>query len=93
MKDYIKCPVCKNKIEYIYYTGCYGIEESYISCPYCNYSEDFLYGNVRTLINNKEYIECYNDSQNYKVLVNKKLHKEFFMARRNWKKFRKKVNR
>lgn len=93
MKGYIKCPVCKNKIEYIYYVGPFGTEEIHINCSYCNYFEDYLYGGTIILINNKEYVESYNDSSNYKSLINKKLRKKLFMARRNWKKFRKKVNK
>ena len=42
MKGHIKCPVCKNKIEYIYYVGPFGTEEIHINCSYCNYFEDYL---------------------------------------------------
>lgn len=91
MKNKIMCPICHRQAEYEIY-GCeWGIEEEYTHCPVCGFKEEFAYGYHNVVVGNKWF------SWNYKLVGNgytrlmKKISKAEFMARRNWKKFKKKT--
>ena len=85
------CPICKNKIIGSRYSDEQGIYEQYVKCPVCNYSDEFLYGNLVTIIGNKCFIHNYNDSYNKTCLLSTKRKRNMYTACRRWKKYHKGV--
>lgn len=91
MDSTIKCPICNHKTKYTIYSGSYGAEEEYIICNNCGYSYEFAYGAYRIYVGRKRFIWNYTISSNkYNQLI-KKISKAEFMAKRNWKKYKKKT--
>lgn len=87
------CPICKGKAEYTCYNGAWGTEEEYIECNSCNYYYEFAYGNYREIVHNKCFTWSYSDYDRlckFPAFVGK-INRAEFMARRNWKKFKKKT--
>ena len=84
----VNCPICNSKVKSEYYTGPYGLEEEYIYCPVCEYDYHFAYGQYLCHVKNKTFIWDYTTPTN---VINKRLKRAHFMARRNWKKYRKKT--
>ena len=82
-----KCPVCDNQAKWEYWTGPWGIEEERIVCNRCRYYYEFAYGNYVEAIKGKEYIWHYTTKHTNPIF--KRMKRDMFMARRNWKKFRK----
>ncbi len=84
----IKCPVCGNSAKREYYDEVVGTVEEYIQCDHCGYAYGFAYGNYVKFVNNKEFVWNYSLYKNYAQMrrLFKKISKEMFMARRNWRK-------
>ena len=89
MERRIACPICHNQAEYRVYNEEFGTVEEYIICDVCGYQFDFAYGGYRELVGRKEFVWNYTlVGDEWKCLM-KKISKAKFMARRNWKKFKK----
>lgn len=86
-----KCPICNNQAKWEYYSGPYGIEEEHVNCQKCGYYYEFAYGNYLEVIKGKEYI--WHHTTKYTNPIFKRIKRDLFMARRNWKKFRKNYNK
>lgn len=93
MNNTIKCPICHQKAKHIIYSGPFGLEEEYVSCGVCKYEFQFAYGNYSETVGNKEFIWSYRLSEDKRHQKMKKISKAQFMARKNWKKFKKTTNR
>lgn len=87
MTQMIKCPICNDNIKWEYWTGVWGIEEEQIYCQRCGYGYEFAYGGYFEWVKGKEYIWSYRTK--WGDPVHKRIKRDTFMARRNWKKFRK----
>lgn len=92
MKNKIMCPICHHKANHEIYYCEIGLEEEYTSCPVCGFRQEFTYGGELVIVGNKWFNWNYtlNGAKLYRLL--RKIRKAKFMARRNWKKFRKKTN-
>ncbi len=84
----IKCPVCGRSAKREYYDEVVGTVEDHINCDHCGYTYEFVYGNYVEVVNDKEFIWGYTLYRNYSQMYRlfKKISKEMFMARRNWRK-------
>ncbi len=84
----IKCPVCGHSAKHEYYYESVGTVEEYIHCVHCGYVYEFSYGSYLEFVNGKEFIWGYtlykNNTQMCRLF--KKIDREMFMARRNWRK-------
>lgn len=91
MNSLIKCPICNHKAEYTIYSGPYGAEEEYILCNNCGYSYEFAYGAYRIYVGNECFIWNYTINSNKYNKLMRKISKTEFMAKRNWRKYKKKT--
>lgn len=85
------CPICKKQGLIEYWSGPFGTEEEYFYCDRCNYSYEFAYGNYREVVHNKQFVydyHLYSNKANARHFL-KKINRATFMAKRNWKKFKK----
>ena len=87
MTKTVNCPVCKNHAEWKYWVCPYGTEEEYITCPKCGYCYEFAYGNYLEIVKGKEFCWDYKTKESSPIF--KRIKKAMFMAKRNWKKFKK----
>ena len=87
MAGKITCPICANQAKWEYYSSPWGLEEEKIDCPHCGYYYQFAYGNYLEAIKGKEYI--WHHTTKYTNPIHKRIKRDVFMARRNWKKLRK----
>ena len=94
MENKTMCPICHHQAKYASYSGPYGLEEEYTYCPTCGFREEFAYGGYFKEVGNKYFIWDYTFMSNHNKWLKliKKISKAEFMARRNWKKFKKKTN-
>lgn len=91
MENKIMCPICHHQAKNITYNGPFGLEEEYTNCEICGFKQEFAYGNFLEVVGNKWFIWDYRLSGNKRTRLMKKVSKAEFMARRNWKKFRKRT--
>ncbi len=91
MAGKITCPICNNQAKWEYYLSPWGLEEEKIDCPHCGYYYQFAYGNYLEAIKGKEYI--WHHTTKYTNPIHKRIKRDVFMARRNWKKLRKTYNK
>lgn len=82
-----KCPICNNQAKWVYWTESFGIVEEHIDCPHCGYYYEFAYGYYMECVNSKEFIWSY--MTRYTNPIFNRMKRAEFMAKRNWKKFRK----
>lgn len=88
---YITCPICGNPgpdTESFYESGI-GVVEEFVRCTQCNYVDESCYGRYHVGFGKYNYYWGYNtyDSNPTGYLrFCKKLHRQMFMAHRNWKK-------
>ena len=92
MENKIMCPICHHQAKYESYLGPYGLEEEYTNCTICGFRKDFAYGGYFENVGNNYFIWNYTLVGNKWLKLMKKISRAEFMARRNWKKFRKKTN-
>ena len=88
MKPAYKCPICRSE-PICEHWGCeWGTEEEHIRCTNCGYYYEFLYGHSYAYIKGKEFTWSYHTKRTDPVF--KRMKRAQFMARRNWKKFKRK---
>lgn len=92
MENKIMCPICHHQANHEIYSCEICLEEEYTNCPVCGFRQEFAYGGELVIVGNKWFSWNYtlNGAKLYRLL--RKIRKAKFMARRNWKKFRKKTN-
>lgn len=83
------CPICQNVIERDVLSGPLGVEEEHIHCIHCNYTESFEYGYSGIEVGNRWFSWNYMLRGPKYAQLMKKISRAKFMARRNWKKFKK----
>lgn len=83
----IHCPICNNIVKYDYYTEPFGIVEEQIACPHCGYYYQFAYGNYIECVKGKVFMWDYTIPYIHPIF--KRIKRATFMAKRNWKKFKK----
>lgn len=81
-----KCPICNNQAKWVYWTESFGIVEEHIDCPRCGYYYEFAYGGYIKCVKGREFIWNYHTDCSHPVFKRNK--RATFMARRNWKKFK-----
>jgi len=91
MKDQIMCPICHHQANHEIYSCEWGIEEEYTDCYVCGFREEFAYGYHSVMVGNKWFAWNYTLVGNRYTNLMKKISRAEFMARRNWKKFRKRT--
>ena len=91
MENKIMCPICHHQANHKIYTCEWGIEEEYTDCEVCGFRQEFAYGNELEVIGNKCFIWDYRLVGNERTRLMEKVLKAEFMARRNWKKFKKRT--
>lgn len=87
MAGKITCPICNNQAKWEYYLSPWGLEEEKIDCPHCGYYYQFAYGNYMECVKGEEFV--WNYTIHYPHPIFKRIKRAMFMARRNWKKFKK----
>ena len=92
MENKITCPICHHKANHKIYSSEICLEEEYTNCPTCGFRREFAYGGELIIVGNEWFSWNYtlNGDKLYRLL--RKIRKAKFIARRNWKKFRKKTN-
>ena len=95
MTSTTKCPICRNKAEYMSFYEEVGKVEEHINCNRCGYYYEYVYGHYYVCIGNKEFTWSYTTHYNRCAFSKlcKKMERAEFMARRNWKKGIRKYNR
>lgn len=82
------CPICRCVTERDILSGPLGLEEEHIHCVNCNYTEIYEYGYSDVAVGNKVFSWDYRLRGPKYAQLMKKLERAKFMARRNWKKFK-----
>ena len=89
MTKEVRCPICGNSAKWIYWSeGYWGIVEEHTECDKCGYCKEFVYGNSILSIGNKMFTWFYNTKNSDPVF--RRIKRAIFMARRNWKKYKRK---
>ena len=91
MKNFYPCPICGSKTNFESYFENIGTIEKYIHCPVCNYRFQFCYGAYFEEIGNKYFIYFWYDNIFNNPRLFKKINKAMFIARKRWKKHKKKT--
>ena len=91
METIVKCPICNHRANYSSSNGPMGIEEEYVNCSTCGYRSEFAYGGYIEVVGSKWFVWSYTISSNEFALVNRRISRARFMAKRNWKKFRRRT--
>lgn len=83
-----KCPVCGNLAKLEYEIESVGLVEEFICCDHCDYAYEFSYGYYLECVNGKKFGWGYTLYKNYAQMSRlfKRIDREMFMARRNWRK-------
>lgn len=81
------CPICNNKAARTAYSSEWGLEEEHIDCKRCGYYYEFAYGYYIEAVKGKEFYWSYTTKQSAPVF--NRMQRAEFMARRNWKKWKK----
>ena len=87
MNMIISCPICRKPASYEWYSENMELCESYLVCSHCGFSKEFAYGSYRMYVHGKEFIWWYKTPHDSPIF--KRIKRAKFMARRNWKKFKK----
>ena len=84
------CPICGcGNTTVVYLDPTNDIGEVTYSCIRCGYVDEFAYGYYKTIVGNKEFAYSCYDSNSKQERIKKKIHRAIFMARRNYRKFKK----
>lgn len=81
------CPICNNQAKWDYYSENFGTVEEHIDCPDCGYYYEFVYGYYMKYVKGEEFTWSYSTKCSDPIF--KRIKRATFMARRNWKKFKK----
>lgn len=91
MENKIMCPICHHQANHEIYSCEICLEEEYTNCPVCGFRQEFAYGNELVVVGDKWFSWNYTLVGNRYVNLMKKIARTEFMARRNWKKFKKRT--
>lgn len=81
------CPICGHLLYYEAWRESSYLVEEVSDCNDCGYYYHYSYGNYEMLVKGNWYDWTYATPHNIPMF--KKMDKDFFMAKRNWKKRRK----